>query len=279
MNQEEFRSASQKIWDKMAKGWDENRDYLWETSKPVGMWMVEKLEPRSGQTVLELAAGMGDTGFVASGLIRPGGKLISTDFAPAMVKRAEGWAAKLGVTNAEFQVLDAERMDLETDSVDGVLCRWGYMLMSDPAAALRETRRVLRPGGRLAFSVFAGPDQNPWAARPAKALVEAGLMQPPTPGSPGILALGNRDRLEAMVKDAGFSEAAIEEVPVTWQFRDFDAFWQFLTGVAGAIAALIEALPPEKQLIAKEAIRSAVSDYETATGISLPGMTLNVIAR
>ena len=50
----------------------------------------------------------------------------------------------MGVHNAEFRVLDAERMDLETDSVDGVLCRWGYMLMSDPAAAFAETRRVLR---------------------------------------------------------------------------------------------------------------------------------------
>ena len=58
-------------------------------------------------------------------------------------------------------MLDAERMDLDDDGVDGVICRWGYMLMADPAAALAETRRVLRPGGGLAFSVCSGRRRTP----------------------------------------------------------------------------------------------------------------------
>ena len=57
-------------------------------------------------------------------------------------------------------MLDAERMDLDDSSVDGVVCRFGYMLMADPAAALSETRRVLREGCRLSFAVWAGPDRN-----------------------------------------------------------------------------------------------------------------------
>ena len=279
MNKDEFQKASRNVWEKMARGWDDNREYMWDTSKPVGMWLVEKLEPRVGQTLLELAAGMGDTGFVAAKLVGPSGRLISTDFAPEMVKRAERWAAELGVTNAEFRVLDAENMDLESDSVDGVLCRWGYMLMSDPAAALRETRRVLRPGGRLTFSVFAGPDQNPWAALPAKALVDEGLMRAPAPGSPGIMALGSKERLKSLVEDAAFSECIIEEVPITWRYKKFEEYWRFLTEVAGAIAALIEALPSEKQSTARDAIRHAISNFETGPGIALPGVTLNVAAR
>ena len=63
-----------------------------------------------------------------------------------MVAVARRRAEELGVQNAEFRVLDAERMDLATDSVGGVLCRWAYMLMIDPPAAFAETRRVLRPG-------------------------------------------------------------------------------------------------------------------------------------
>ncbi|MGI9316535.1 MAG: class I SAM-dependent methyltransferase, partial [bacterium] len=158
MKKDEFRRASKNVWEKMAEGWDVNREYMWETSKPVGEWLVEKLAPRDGQTLLELAAGVGDTGFVAAGLIGAEGCLISTDFAPSMVDGARRRADELGITNAEFRVMDAENMDLYTESVDGVLCRWGYMLMSDPGAAFKETRRVLRPGGRLCFSVFAGPE-------------------------------------------------------------------------------------------------------------------------
>lgn len=279
MNKDEFRSASEKVWEKMAQGWDINRDYMWETSKPVGEWLVEKLAPSDGQTILELAAGMGDTGFVAARLVGAEGRLISTDFAPSMVDGARRRADELGITNAEFHVVDAENMDLDTESVDGVLCRWGYMLMSDPSAAFKETRRVLRPGGRLCFSVFAGPERNPWAALPARALVEGGFMEAPAPGSPGILALGDKERLQSLLAEAGFSGHVIEEVPITWRHRDFDGYWRFLTEVAGAIAALIESLPSDEQAAAREAMQSAVSGFQTESEIALPGVTLNVVTQ
>lgn len=279
MSKEEFRKASKNVWEKMAQGWDANREYMWETSKPVGEWLVEKLEPREGETLLELAAGMGDTGFVAAGLIGSQGRLISSDFVPAMVDGARHRAEELGITNADFQVIDAENMDLDSECVDGVICRWGYMLMSDPGAALKETRRVLKSNGRLCLSVFAGAEQNPWAAEPARALVEGGFMEAPTPGSPGILALGDKERLHSLLTEARFNELLVEEVPITWRYRDFEGYWQFLTEVAGAIAALIESLPPDQQVTAKEAIRTAVSPFQTESEIALPGVTLNVLAR
>ena len=71
------------------------------------------------------------------------GRLITTDFSPAMLAAARRRGAELGVANVDYRVMDAERIELDDDSVDGVLCRFGYMLMADPAAALAETRRVL----------------------------------------------------------------------------------------------------------------------------------------
>jgi SAM-dependent methyltransferase len=72
-------------------------------------------------------------------------------------------------------------MDLDDNSVDGVLCRWGYMLMAEPAKALAESRRVLRPGGRLSLSVWGAAERNPWASVPAKALMEHTGAPPPSP--------------------------------------------------------------------------------------------------
>jgi len=109
--------------------------------------MIRRLDPQPGDSVLELAAGLADTGLMAARLVGESGRVIATDFTPEMVSGARRRAEELGVQNAEFRVLDAERMDLGTDSVDGVLCRWAYMLMIDPPAAFAETRRVLRPGG------------------------------------------------------------------------------------------------------------------------------------
>jgi ubiquinone/menaquinone biosynthesis C-methylase UbiE len=130
----------------VATGWYTQREDLWKNSRPVSEWMVRKLDPQPGDTVLELAAGLGDTGFMAARLVGESGRVIITDFAPEMVAAARQRAEEMDVGNAEFRTLDVERMDLEMNSVGGVLCRWGYMLMINPAAAFAETRRVLRPG-------------------------------------------------------------------------------------------------------------------------------------
>jgi ubiquinone/menaquinone biosynthesis C-methylase UbiE len=276
MNPDEFRNASRDVWNKMARGWDSNRDYMWETSRPVGEWLVRNLDLRPGHTVLEVAAGMGDSGFLAAGLVGDGGRLISTDFSPSMVEGARRRAAEMGIGNAEFRPLDAENMDLDDDSVDGVICRWGFMLMNDPAAAFSECRRVLRPGGKLCFSVFSTPDKNPWAAVPARALVEAGLMEAPPAGKPGIFGLADVDRARTLLTDAGFAEPRIEEVPLTWRHAGFDDYWRFLTEVAGAIASLIESLPPDGRTRAREAIRQAIAPFHGDDGIALPAVTMNV---
>src|SRR5215203_6816079 len=137
------RRQSRAAWGAVAPGWFAQREGLWKASRPVSEWMIRRLDPQPGDTVLELAAGLADTGLVAARLVGETGHVIITDFAPEMVAAAGQRAEELGVKNTDFRVLDAERMDLDTDSVDGVLCRWGYMLMIDPATAFTETRRVL----------------------------------------------------------------------------------------------------------------------------------------
>jgi ubiquinone/menaquinone biosynthesis C-methylase UbiE len=146
--------------------------------------MVRRLDPQPGDTVLELGAGLADTGLMAARLVGESGRVIVTDFSSEMVAAARRRAEELGVKNAEFRVLDAERMDLETDIVDGVLCRWAYMLMINPAAAFSETRRVLRPGGRLAFSVWAARERNPALSLVGGVLGHRDIFRRPTPGRP-----------------------------------------------------------------------------------------------
>src|SRR5437764_76355 len=140
------------------------------------------------------------------------GHLISTDLPPAMVEVAKRRAHELGIANAEFRVMDAEHIELDDDSVDGVLCRWAFMLMADPGAAMAESRRVLRPGGKLAMAVMGGPAQNPWASTVARSIVELGLVQPFDPNAPGgLFSLADPDRLRQLLSHAGFADVQIEE--------------------------------------------------------------------
>jgi ubiquinone/menaquinone biosynthesis C-methylase UbiE len=149
MERTDFKQASQSVWEAMAPGWDERHAFFEERARPVTERMLERLAPEAGDTVLELAAGTGVVGFAAARLVGPSGRVIVSDFSEAMVETARRRARELGLENVGCRPLDAEQLDLRDESVDGVLCRWGYMLMADPGAALSETRRVLRPGGRL----------------------------------------------------------------------------------------------------------------------------------
>ena len=278
MDLEQYRRSSHEIWQQMAAGWDSRRDWMWSVSRQVSEWMVEKLDPRPGQTILELAAGTGETGFAAAARVGESGRLISTDFAPQMVEAAERKARELGLANIEFRVMDAEQIDLGDDSVNGVLCRWGYMLMADPAAALSETRRVLRDGGRLALSVWGAAEHNPWAALGRRALEVRGHMRKPEPGDPGIFALGNEERLREVVAGAGFGSVEIEPVEVEYRFEDFEAYWRFLRELAGAVEMAIRQLSDDERAEARGLIEQDVEPFRAGDGYVMPGMALNAVA-
>src|ERR1700742_557819 len=171
-----YRVESREGWERAAEGWGNiaNRFHDWAVG--VSATMVDALAPQPGDRVLELAAGPGDTGFMAAELIAPGGMLISSDGAEAMLEVARARAAAQHISNVEFRQLELEWIDLDTASVDGVLCRWGVMLIADPESAAREIRRVLKPGGRAALAVWDTPETNPWATIPRRAMIELGHM-------------------------------------------------------------------------------------------------------
>ncbi len=256
MDLDKYRADSLANWDRLSAAWSREREFVWRATRPVGERMVEILDPQPGQTVLELAAGIGDTGFAAAARLGDEGKLISTDFSPGMVEEAGRAAAEMGLGNVEHRVLDAERMDLEDSSVDGVLCRFGYMLMADPAAALAETRRVLRDGGRLCFAVWASPDRNLWAAIPGIEMIGRGHLPPPDPGNPGIFGLADTDRIRELVAGAGFGDPDIEQVGVTWDYGTADEHWRMTMELAGPLAEAIRNLPEDE----RESVRAAVAE-------------------
>jgi len=274
---QEYREKSQAIWEVMAAGWDRQREWIWEASRRVGENLVERLDPQPGQTILELAAGTGETGFSAASRIGDQGRLITTDFSPEMLNAARKRGEQLGLDNVDYRVMDAEDMDLGDHSVDGVLCRWGYMLMADPAAALAETRRVLKDGGSVAFSVWGTPARNQWAALAGAALVEHGHMPAPEPGAPGIFAMAEPDRIRELVSGAGFRDPEIEEVSVEWRFDDFDDYWRFLGDLAGAVALVIKDLSEVEQEAVRATMRDSMQDYRSNGGYTLPGSALNAV--
>lgn len=241
-------------WERGAAGWSRRADAIQEFGMRVSVWMVEHLDLQPGQTVLELAAGPGDTGFLAAELVRPGGTLISSDASRAMLGIATGRARDLGVTNVEFKQLELEWIDLPTASVDAVLCRWGLMLVLDPAAALQEARRVTRPGGSVALAVWDNPEVNPWATVLSRALAELGHIERPDSDAPGMFALADRARLTALLEAAGFVDTVTEPVDLMRPAADVEAFLEESLDLNSQLAEIRRRLSPEQWSLVRERV-------------------------
>jgi SAM-dependent methyltransferase len=272
---DDFRAQSRKNWGEQAEKWEARREELRAASMPVSAWMIDALDLQPGQTLLELAAGTGDTGLLAAELIEPGGELISSDFSPEMLQVAQRRAEELSVRNVRFKQIDAATsIDVEAGSIDGVLCRWGYMLMADPENALRETRRVLRPGGRVALAAWAGPEHNPWSALPARELVAHGLLEPPDPDAPGQFAFARPGLIGELLENAGFTEQHVEALDFPMKYRSAADWWNLTLSLSNRMTtAVAQATDDVVDAIGDAMDRHAEAFRQPDGGLRVPART------
>ena len=262
-------------WERAAPGWDRRAERWREFAMPVSVWMIEHLELQPGERVLELAAGPGDTGFMAAELVSPGGALITSDASDAMLEVARDRARELGVENVEFKRLELEWIDVPTASIDAVLCRWAVMLTVDPGAAIQEMRRILRPGGRLALAVWDLPEFNQWMTLADRALVELGHAPPPDPDAPGPFSLSAPARLQEMLEGAGFVDVVVEPLDLPHVSMTVDEQVEEKLDLSWTFADAYEGLSDEGRAAVKAKIRELAKPFTGVDGlITLPARAL-----
>ncbi len=264
------------VAERLAPTWASRREQIEAVSAPCNAALLRDLDPQPGDTVLELAAGTGDTGFDAAERVGAEGRLISSDFSPAMLDETRKRGAERGIDNVEYEVIDAAKIGLEDDSVDGVLCRFGYMLMHDQEAALAETRRVLRPGGNVAFAVWGSPERNPFFMIPAISLIQRGHMPPPDPPpAPGLFSMADPERVKGLLHDAGFEEVLVEEVPLTFPLPNANAYLEFIADTAGPLAIALQGLSEDQRAEVLADVEDSLARFAAeGGGYPLPGLAL-----
>ena len=278
---EDIRQQSRARWTATAKGWGVRADQLRRATMPVSEWMVDAVGPQPGDTLLELAAGPGDTGFLAAELIKPGGTLISSDFVPEMLNVAQERAQALGLDNVRFKQIDAETgIDIEAASIDGVLCRWGYMLMADPVTALRQTRRVLKPGARLALAAWTGPDDNLWSALPMRELIRRGLEERPDPDAPGQFAWAREGVIAEHLEEAGFVDYEVEAVDFTIAYASLEDWWASTRDMSMRFADATAGMDAGTASEIQAALAEAAEPFTDGDGaLAIPARTWTAVAQ
>jgi SAM-dependent methyltransferase len=271
----DYREQSLHGWERVSPGWKATREGFQRVAMPVSSWMIEAIHPQPAHRVLELAAGLGDTGLLAAELVAAGGSVIITDASEGMIEAAREHAEEVGTRNVELRTMQAEWIDLPAASVDGVLCRFGYMLLVDPEAALRETRRVLKPGGRVALAVWAQMDRNPWMKILREILIERELMPPPPSDAPGPMALAAPGAVEELLGTAGFTEMEVESLELAFEVASLDEWWEYATQTSPGVSEAIRDLTPAEHYALRDAVDAGYAAYVRDDGsIEIPALAL-----
>jgi SAM-dependent methyltransferase len=262
----DFRATSLQSWSSVAPDWGELIALVDRQLQAAASWMIDAAALQPGERVLELAGGPGTLSLMAARAVGSEGKVICTDFSEPMVETARRRIEAEGASSVECRVMDAEAIDLPDGAVDVVLCRMGYMLMADPATAIRETGRVLDHGGRLALGVWSSPESNPWAAIPMRAIMRHLDAPPPPADAPGLWALADQDHLRGLLADGGLRPDRIETLDDHVEYDSPEA-WVEITGrLAGPVRALFANLDDDGRAAISSAIASDAEQYRQPDG-------------
>ena len=272
---DDYRADSRKRWGAGAEGWERQADAWRTATMPVAAWMIDALDPQPGHALIELAAGTGDTGLLAAELVEPGGEVIISDFSPEMLAVARRRADDLHAANVRFKQIDAETsIDIPAAALDGALCRWGYPLMADPENALRETRRVLKPGARLSLAAWTAAEENPWSALPSAMLEARGLAPPVDPEAPGQFAAAHPGLLEEQLAAAGFSEHHVERLDFTIPYGSVEDWFDAQADQSGRFASALAQAADADVAAIREALAAAAERFPGPEGtLAVPAAT------
>jgi SAM-dependent methyltransferase len=215
-----------------------------------------------GTRLLDVASG---PGYVADAAAKQGASAVGVDFSPEMVALASRRHPDL-----EFVEGDAEALGFPERSFDAVAINFGILHLERPDAALAEARRVLEPGGRCAFTVWATPDVSVGFGIVLNAIETHGRMDVPLPAGPPFFRFSDAAESARSMEAAGFSDPRVETVPLLWRLTSGDALFEAFLNGAVRTAALLRAQSPEALARIRKAIRDAAASYRRADAIELP---------
>ena len=248
----DIREQQKASWNKFSSGWKKWDDTTMDFLKPMGDEIIRLIQPKDGEQILDIAAGTGEPGLTIASMIK-GGKVVLTDLSEDMLTIAKENAERRGINNIETVGCDVCDLPFDDNTFDAISCRFGFMFFPDMLLAAKEMKRVLRPGGRIATSVWNGPEKNFWVTAIMSTIAKNMELPAPPPGSPGMFRCAKNGFMADLFTEAGLKNISVSEVAGKLNAGTVETYWNMMTEVgAPIVAALSKADDATKQKIKSE---------------------------
>ena len=217
--------------------------------------------PRDNR-LLDVASG---PGYVAGAAAERGASAFGVDFSPAMTRLAKGRYPEL-----TFTAGDAEDLPFADGSFDSVVTNFGLLHLGRPERALAEAHRVLRPRGRVAFTVWAPPEESIAFGIVLRAIDAHGNRNVPLPPGPPFFRFSDPSESRRVLAEAGFHSVQVVRVPQLWRLPSADDLCEAMESATVRTRGLLAAQSKEALLAIRETVRSEAEAYKKNGGIELP---------
>jgi SAM-dependent methyltransferase len=255
--------------------WVEGQAAMDAVLAPFSRLLLERAAPQTGERVLDVGCGCGDTSLALAEL---GTEVLGVDVSESMLERARERAA--GRKELRFVLADAAAHPFAPASFDLLLSRFGVMFFADPVAAFTNMRRGHAEGGRLCFVCWQTPAKNPWMTVPMRAAAAfVPELEAPVPGAPGPFAFVDPQRVTSILEAAGYRDVSVEPHDVLLRYGASLEETMSLVLRLGPASRILAVLSPAVQTAAVDAIREALRAFETPDGVWLGSGAFLVTAR
>jgi SAM-dependent methyltransferase len=247
-------------------GWERAAEFYGDAFGPITAQaaepMIDAVGASPGTRLLDVATG---PGFVAGAAARRGAEAVGLDFSRAMI--AEATRRQPAVA---FREGDAEALPFDAASFDAVVMNFGLLHLARPDRALAEAHRVLRAGGRYAFTVWAAPERAVAFGLALRAIEELGNKDVPLPEGPPFFRFSDAAETQRALEAIGFTDVRVRELPLTWRLTSADAVFDALSRGGVRTAAVLRAQTPDALAAIRAAIRRGVESYARDGGFDVP---------
>ena len=270
----QIREAQKESWNKFSSGWKKWDDLSMKIIQPHGEEIIHHLNPSGSDIVLDIASGTGEPALTIAKMLTSG-KVIMTDLSDKMLQIAAEKVENQGIKNIGMAVADACALPFADNSFDLISCRLGFMFFPDMELAAKEMARVLKPGGRIATTVWGNPEKNYWVTVMVQNIKKYIELPSPPKGAPGMFRCAEQGTVSDLFKKAGLKNTGESEINGTMNLKNSNEYWDFMTDIAAPfVAALSNADDNSVNMIKQGVINDLNNKYPNNPNIGTSGIVI-----